>query len=98
MSAPDPLTELDISPAEANAWWRASEASGAILNRLILAFIAAPIVLVLKEFFAASVAAFALIVPYALLVRYLAVRAVKRRIANDPESLSEFREAGIIRN
>jgi uncharacterized membrane protein len=97
MSAPEPPPDFDISSSEANTWWRTNDPAGAILNRLMLALVIAPALLAYNEYYKVAFVVFAFIVPYGLLVRYLAVNAVKRRIANDPESLSEFREAGIVR-
>jgi hypothetical protein len=97
MSASEPPQRIVISALEANAWWRKHELLGAVLNGLCFAILAAPIVLVVNDLFKASVAAFALVVPYFLLVRFLAVLAVKRRLANHPESLSEFKDAGVLR-
>ncbi|HEX4998389.1 MAG TPA: hypothetical protein VFY29_09190 [Terriglobia bacterium] len=94
MSEPEP--RYVISAVEATAWWRRHEPAGAFFNRLWLAFIGAPIVLVVNDYFRASVIVFSLIVPYGFLVRYLAVIAVRRRLAREPESLSEFRDSGVV--
>jgi hypothetical protein len=102
MSEFDPTGEeesseaVQISPLEANYWWRKNDPLGALLNNLMFAFIVAPIVLVLRSFYTLSFVVFALMVPYGLLLRRLAVSAVRRRLAKHPEDMLEFREAGII--
>ena len=88
--------DLEISPIDANNWWRKNHPLGAALNRLILAFIVMPVALVFKEYYTLSFVIFAFMVPYCLLVRRLAVSAVRAHLANHPESVLEFREAGII--
>ena len=85
-----------VSSAEANYWWRKNDPAGALLNNLMLLFIAIPIALVLKSFYAFSFAVFAFIVPYGLLVRRLAVRAVRQHLQNHPDEREKFEEAGII--
>ena len=94
MSGSDPL--FRISTAEANQWWRESTPAGAILNKLIILFILVPIALVLKSFYALSFAIFALMVPYGLLVRHLAVRAVRDHLQKHPEEREQFEQARII--
>ena len=94
MSGSDPL--FRISRAEANHWWRESTPAGAILNKLMILFILVPIALVLKSFYALSFAIFALMVPYGLLVRHLAVRAVRDHLQKHPEEREQFEQAGII--
>jgi hypothetical protein len=102
MSESDPTADndspenLEISPREANNWWRAKAPVGAILNNLMFVFIVAPVALVFKNYYVLSFAIFALMVPYGLLVRQLAVSAVRAHVANHPECVLEFREAGII--
>ena len=85
-----------VSSAEANYWWRENDPAGALLNKLMLLFIAVPIVLVLKSFYASSVIVFAFIVPYGFFVRHLAVRAVEKYLQNHPEEFESFEEAGIV--
>lgn len=85
-----------ISPLEANNWWQKNDPTGTILNRLMLAFIFVPIGLVWKHYYVLSFAVFALMVPYGLLVRQLAVRAVRRYLSVNPEQREEFEQQGII--
>jgi hypothetical protein len=85
-----------VSSAEANYWWRKNDPAGALLNNLMLLFIAVPIVLVLKSFYAFSFVVFAFIVPYGFLMRHLAVRAVEEYLQNHPEEVEKFEEAGIV--
>jgi hypothetical protein len=85
-----------VSSGEANYWWRKNDPAGALLNNLMLLFIAVPIALVIKHFYAASFVVFALIVPYGLFVRYLAVRAVERYLQDHPEELEQFEQDGIV--
>jgi hypothetical protein len=87
---------LKISPIEANYWWRKNEPAGALLNTLMVLFIIIPIGLVFKEFYALSFFVFAFMVPYGLLVRYLAVRVVRRHLELHPEKGEEFEQQGII--
>ena len=87
---------MTVSPGHANYWWRKNDPAGALLNNLMFLFVVAPIALVLKNFYAASVIVFAFMVPYGLFVRYLAVRAVRRHLEEHPEKLEEFQRAGII--
>ena len=86
----------EISSVEANYWWRETTPAGALLNKLMLLFIAVPIGLVLKSFYVLSFAVFALMVPYGLFLRYLAVRAVRQRLESHPEEFDQFQQAGII--
>ncbi len=90
------MSESEISPAEANFWWRRNDPAGALLNKLMLLFVVVPIGLVLKEFYALSFVIFAFMVPYGFFVRYLSVRAVRRYLESHPEEVVEFKEAGII--
>jgi hypothetical protein len=85
-----------VSSSEANYWWRKNDPAGALLNNLMLLFIAVPIVLVLKRFYAFSFVVFAFIVPYGFLMRHLAVRAVEQYLQSHPEEIEKFEEAGII--
>jgi hypothetical protein len=91
-------SEAPISPIEANYWWRQSTPAGAVLNKLMVLFILAPIALVLKSFYALSFVVFALMLPYGFFVRHLAVRAVRRHLQEHPEDLEPFQQAGIILN
>jgi len=95
MFEPDPA-ENQISSLEANAWWRQTTPAGSVLNKLMLLFIFVPIALVLKNFYALSFGVFALMVPYGLFVRHLAVRAVRHHLQSHPEEREDFERAGII--
>ena len=88
--------EFQISSLEANYWWRKTNPLGAFMNNLMFVFIVAPVALVLKGYYGPSFFIFALMVPYGLLLRRMAVSAVRGYLANHPESVLEFREAGII--
>src|ERR1051326_6494575 len=90
------LSHDQISPVEANYWWRETTPAGALLNKLMFLFIVVPIALVLKSFYALSFAVFAFMVPYGLLLRHLAVRAVVQHLEEHPEERQNFEEAGII--
>jgi hypothetical protein len=90
------MFEFEVSAAEANYWWRQTTPIGALLNKLILVFVVAPIALVLKRFYGLSFMVFAFMVPYGLFVRYLAVRAVRQHLEDHPEQREEFEHAGII--
>jgi hypothetical protein len=85
-----------ISSTEANDWWRRATAAGAVLNRLMVLFIVAPVVLVMRSFYTVSFVIFALIVPYGLFIRHLAVRAVRQHLQEHPEDRADFEQAGII--
>jgi hypothetical protein len=85
-----------VSSGEANYWWRKNNPAGALLNNLMLLFIAVPIALVIKQFYATSFVVFALIVPYGFFVRHLAVRAVERYLENHPEEFEKFEQDGIV--
>lgn len=87
---------LRVSAVEANHWWRKYSPVGALLNNLMFAFIVGPVVLVFKNFEVLSFVVFALMIPYGLLVRRMAILAVRTHLANHPESMLEFRKAGII--
>ena len=84
------MFEFDISPSEANYWWRKNESSGALLNSLMFLFIVVPIGLVFKKFYTLSFLVFAFMVPYGLVVRHLAVRAVHRYLKTHPEEWEQF--------
>ena len=85
-----------ISSVEANYWWRETTPAGALLNKLMFLFIVAPIGLVLKRFYVLSFLVFALMVPYGLFLRQLAVRAVRAHLEDHPDECDEFERAGII--
>ena len=95
MFEPD-LAENQISSLEANTWWRQKTPVGAVLNKLMVLFVLLPIALVFKNLYALSFGVFALMVPYGLLVRHLAVRAVRYYLQNHPEERENFERAGII--
>ena len=88
--------ERVVSPAEASYWWRKNDPGGALLNNLMFLFIVVPIVLVLKSFYALSFVVFAMMVPYGLFLRRLAIRAVRHHLENHPEEWEKFEESGII--
>jgi hypothetical protein len=90
------MSEFEISPIEANYWWRQTTPVGALLNKLMFLFIVVPIALVLKRFYSLSFVVFVFMVPYGLLVRHLAVRAVRQYLLEHPDEREEFEEAGII--
>ncbi|PYS01477.1 MAG: hypothetical protein DMG15_14380 [Acidobacteria bacterium] len=85
-----------ISSAEANYWWRKNDPAGTLLNNLMVLFIVVPIVLVLKSFYALSFIVFALMVPYGLFIRRLAIHAVRHHLENHPEESGKFEQSGII--
>ena len=91
----DPVPD-QISPLEANYWWRESTSAGAVFNKLMVLFIVLPVVLVLRKFYALSFFVFALMVPYGLFVRQLAVRAARHHLQEHPEERQQFEQAGII--
>jgi Flp pilus assembly protein TadB len=90
------MSEFKIVPSEANDWWRRTEPSGILLNRLMLLFIVVPIALVFKTYYVLSFVIFAFMIPYGFLLRYLAARAVRRHIETNPEELEEFERQGIV--
>jgi hypothetical protein len=103
MSASDPSTDgaahahYDrIDSREANDWWRQTQPAGAVLNRLMILFILAPVVLAMNSSYILSFLIFALMVPYGLLVRRLAVQALRRHLRDHPEARAQFEEAGVI--
>ena len=87
---------MKIDPLAANHWWRKNEPAGALLNNLMFLFIVVPIGLVMKRFYVLSFLVFAFMVPYGLLVRHLAVRVVRGRLALHPEQSKEFEQEGIV--
>ena len=92
----DPRRKSPINALEANYWWRKNDPTGALLNNLMFLFIIAPIALVMKRFYVLSFVVFSFMVPYGLLLRRLAVRAVRNRLEKHPEELEEFEQSGII--
>jgi hypothetical protein len=95
MSESDP-TDDQFNSLEANFWWRQATPAGALLNKLMLLFIVVPIALVMKKLYALSFVVFALMIPYGLLVRLLAVRAARHHLQTHPEDRNHFERAGII--
>ena len=85
-----------ISSLEANYWWRQTKPAGALLNKLMVLFIVLPVLLVVKSLYTLSFLIFALMVPYGLVVRHLAVRAVREHLQKHPEEREHFEQAGII--
>jgi hypothetical protein len=90
------MSECEIKPVEANHWWRESSPAGALLNKMMLLFIAVPIALVLKRLYGWSFFVFAFMIPYGLFVRHLAVRAVRKHLLEHPEEQEQFEQGGII--
>ncbi|HEY2384067.1 MAG TPA: hypothetical protein VGK48_23075 [Terriglobia bacterium] len=90
------MFECEISPVEANYWWRKAKPEGALLNKMMFLFVVIPIALVLKSLYALSFVVFAFMVPYGLFVRHLAVRAVRQHLEEHPDQVEEFEQAGII--
>ena len=87
---------FQISPTEANDWWRKNDPAGVILNRLLLLFILVPIGLVWKHYYVASFIVFAFMIPYGLWVRRLAIRAVRSYLTANPDQREDFEQQGII--
>ena len=96
MSASE-VPKVEIFAFEANYWWRKNEPAGALLNNLLLLFMFGPIGLVLKNLYVLSFVVFSLMIPYGFLVRRLAVSAVRNHLASHPDSVEDFRNAGILR-
>ena len=88
---------FEVVAKEASYWWRTNVLAGTLLHRLMLLFIAIPLVLVMKGYYLTSLLVFSFMVPYGLLLKHLARRAVAGMIAKHPKTLSEFKEAGVIR-
>ena len=88
---------FEILSVEANYWWRTNEPVGALVNKLMILFIVAPIALVFKNLYLLSFVVFSLMIPYGFLVRRLAVSAVRNHMASHPDSKEDFRSAGILR-
>lgn len=95
MSASE-ISPAQVSSVEANYWWRQNVPAGALLNKLMILFILVPVGLVLKSFYTTSFVVFAFMVPYGFFVRHLAVRAVIQHLAEHPEDLEDFQQAGIV--
>ena len=72
--------------------------AGTIMHRLMLLFIAVPVLLVATGYTALSLLIFGLMVPYGLLLQHLAARSVSTFIQTHPEALTEFEETGVISN
>ena len=90
------MTTFDIRPAEANRWWQKNTIPGVFLNRLMLLFVLVPIGLVFWNCYKLSFVVFAFMVPYGLVLRHLAVRAVRRHLESHPEAVEEFQSEGIV--
>jgi hypothetical protein len=90
------MSEFEISSVEANRWWQTHSVAGVLLNRLMLLFIFGPIALVFLNRYTLSLIVFSFMVPYGLLVRQLAVRAVARYLTAHSEAIEEFAASGII--
>ena len=90
------MSECEISPSEANYWWRRNSPAGATLNNLMFLFIVVPVGLVIEKLYLLSFLVFAFMVPYGLFVRHLSVRAVKQHLLEHPETRDEFERNGII--
>ena len=91
------LTDDRFNSLEANYWWRQNTLVGGLLNKLMLLFIMVPILLVMqKGLYGLSFIVFALMIPYGLLVRLLAVRAARHHLQIHPEDREVFEQAGII--
>ena len=88
--------QFEVDANEASYWWRTNAVSGALLHRLILLFIAVPLVLLWKGYYVTSFAVFGFMVPFGLFLRYMAARAVVVLIEKHPETLAEFEEAGVV--
>ena len=87
---------FEIVRVEASHWWRTNVVAGAILHRLMLLFIAVPVVLVAKGYFVLSIFVFLGMVPYGLLLRCVAERSLASFIEAHPETLAEFEAEGIV--
>jgi hypothetical protein len=97
---PDPTIRADdplqISRSEASYWWRTNSVAGAILYRMMILFIFTPMALVYYRYYVLSFIVFAFIVPYGLLLQYLAERFVARIIRKHPETIEHFESEGIV--
>ncbi len=87
---------FEINSSQANQWWHRNDVKGALLNNLMVLFIVAPIALVFKQYYTLRFIVFSFMVPYGLLVRHLAVRAVRSRLQSNPDLIQIFRDDGII--
>jgi hypothetical protein len=96
MPESDETAHAQIVAFDANYWWRKNEPLGALLNNLMFLFIVVPIALVIERLYVLSFVVFALMVPYGFFVRQLAVRAVRRYLAEHPEAVEQFQQDGII--
>lgn len=90
------MSVFKVRSAEANQWWQRNQPLGALLNKLMLLFIFIPIALVFKEFYTLSFVVFAFMIPYGVLMRCLAVRAVRTYLAVHPEAHEQFEQEGIV--
>ena len=88
--------QFKVVANEASYWWRTSAVSGALLYRLMLLFIAVPLVLVWKGYYVMSVVIFGFMVPYGFFLRHMAIRAVVSMIEKNPETYTRFEEASVI--
>ena len=90
------LTPFKIDANEAGIWWRTNTVAGAVLYRLMLLFIVGPLILVSKGYYTTSLVVFSFMIPYGLLLKRLAKRAVINLIDSHPQTSEEFANSGII--
>ena len=90
------MPEFEIRAVEASYWWRKNDPLGALLSTLMVLFIIVPIALVLQRWYVLSFIVFSFMVPYGLLLRHLAVRAVRRYLSEHPETVEQFQQEGIV--
>ena len=90
------MSAFEVSSAEANRWWQRNTVTGVLLNRLMLLFIFGPMALVFFNWYRLSIVVFALMIPYGLVVRRLAIVAVRKFVQDHPEAKEEFENEGII--
>jgi hypothetical protein len=95
-AASETVPDVEVVRKEASYWWRTSDVVGAILHRLMLLFIFVPLTLVYYRYYVPSFLVFGGIVPYGLLLQYLAQRSVIRTIRKHPEALEQFEKEGVI--
>ena len=88
--------QFEVDANEASYWWRTNAVLGALLNRLMLLFIAVPLVLVWKGLYVTSFVIFSFMVPYGLFLRRMAMRTVVVLIEKHPETFAEFEAAGVV--
>ncbi len=93
---PAPEPGFRVLRKEASYWWRTRTVPGAVLHRLMLLFIFVPLALVYYRYYIASFLVFGGIVPYGLLLEYVAERSVVRAIRKNPETLEEFADEGVV--